>query len=103
VESISYQDVFHHVQNLINISEQNSTYEQTRAKARDYIIEVLTTSQNGQKVFTGDQVLYHRFDWTVRPQYCLFIVSLANLCHFFCLLFMIIRIPLWKQKMTMTP
>jgi len=61
IANLSSSDILNHLQNLIQFTELNVAYENSRIKARDYIVEVLTSSNFG---FSGDQILYHKFDWT---------------------------------------
>jgi len=47
---------------LVSISEKRTSYEDTRNAARKAIVESLTT---GESAFSGEQILYHSFDWSV--------------------------------------
>ena len=38
------QDVLTHMQNFLQMTELNTAYETSRMRARDYIVEVLTSS-----------------------------------------------------------
>lgn len=61
LNNISTNDVFGHLINILQLSDLNTPYENSRARTRDYIVQALTT---GTETFSGNQVFLHRFDWT---------------------------------------
>jgi len=64
ISNISAQEVLEHVQHLLELSEMKLNYDSSRVKSIDYIVNVLTSSSGKGMPFSGDQVQYHKFDWT---------------------------------------
>eukprot|EP01116_Phalansterium_solitarium_P024768 TRINITY_DN9163_c0_g1_i1.p1 TRINITY_DN9163_c0_g1~~TRINITY_DN9163_c0_g1_i1.p1 ORF type:complete len:349 (+),score=42.58 TRINITY_DN9163_c0_g1_i1:26-1072(+) len=64
IANVSHALVSSHVQSFLQISESADKYEETRAKAREYIVLSLTSATGSGSPFSGEQVLYHKFDWT---------------------------------------
>jgi hypothetical protein len=50
ISNISARDVLEHVQRLLEFTEMDMNYEASRAKAVDYIVQVLTSSSGKLKI-----------------------------------------------------
>jgi len=54
-------EVLEQCSKLVSISEKRMSYEDTRITARNSIVDFLTLGDSG---FSGEQILYQKFEWT---------------------------------------